>query len=229
MSEAYETHPDEARLNDLVDGLLTAEDARSLEAHFEGCEACRRRVDALRALTADLAGLPKALSPRRDLRQGVRERVRGGSAGGRLPAVLRAAAAVLLAVGAGAGVWFGLLAPEPPAPGPDAPAVAADDVIVAPYAAAADELAAELEARREALAPYAGRALEASLRSVDRAIRELERARAREGADEELTRRLSAAHRTRLELLRTAAGMLPASGMLPADGLLPADGAGGET
>ena len=64
MSEAYETHPDEARLNDLVDGLLAAEDARSVEAHLEGCQACRRRVDALRALTSDLAGLPRSISPR---------------------------------------------------------------------------------------------------------------------------------------------------------------------
>lgn len=197
-------HPDEAELNDLVDGLLADGRAVEVEEHLFACERCRRRVAALRGLASDLAGLPSEIRPPRDLRPGIREEVSTGPDPPRSVPWLRAAAAVLLAVGAGAGVWIGLLAPDGPAAGPE-------DSVVERYVRAAGELSAELSGRRGALDPSAARALEASLGSVERAISELERARARDPADGELTRRLQRAHETRLELLRTALALAEAT------------------
>jgi len=46
------------RLSDWLDGELEAGAARAVAAHFDGCGACARRAEELRAVSALLAGLP---------------------------------------------------------------------------------------------------------------------------------------------------------------------------
>lgn len=51
-------HPDEARLNEYVDGELDDAARADVAAHVAGCAACAVRLAELRALFADLAALP---------------------------------------------------------------------------------------------------------------------------------------------------------------------------
>lgn len=199
------THPGDARLHDYVDDLLEPDAAREVAGHLESCGRCRERVEAIRELTARLGDLPREIPPRRDLRPDLPDGARAGSAPGGTAgagrdagAWLRAAAVVAAMAGAGALVWLGVLRQE----APRASRATAPDPVVATYAEAAGELATEIRRRRSELSPAATRALEASLASVDASIRELERARERVPVEEELTRRLAARYRTKLEILR---------------------------
>lgn len=51
-------HLDEDVLNEYLDDLLDAGQARTVEAHLEGCPACRQRLDMLRAVFQALDDLP---------------------------------------------------------------------------------------------------------------------------------------------------------------------------
>ena len=205
-------HPDEAQLHDWVDGRLEADEAAGVADHLEACGRCRERVEALGGLAARLGDLPREIPPRQDLRPelpdggGEGEAAAGGAADARPGAGgwLRAAAVAAALAGTATAVWLGLGrdgGPEASAPRPE----------VSAYAEAAGELAREIRRRKGELSPEAARALEASLASVDEAIRELERARASGRTGEELTRRLSARYRTKLEILRGAAAWLETS------------------
>ncbi|MFQ5679032.1 MAG: anti-sigma factor family protein [Gemmatimonadota bacterium] len=66
-------------LNGYVDGLLAPEAARRVEAHLAECRSCRLEAEATRSLLSDLADLPKSLVPERNLRPGIRARIRAGS------------------------------------------------------------------------------------------------------------------------------------------------------
>lgn len=191
-------HPDEARLNDYVDGLLDVDQATEVEAHLAACAECRDRVAALRSLTERLGALPEGISPRRDLRPEGARPVDGGRPW------LRAAAAVAVLTAAGAAVWLGVDSSG------RAGSAGASDPVIASYAEAARELTGELRTRKTELSPAAVRALDANLAAVDAAIRELERAR-RGVNDDELDHHLEGRYRTKLELLRGALAILEAS------------------
>ena len=64
-----------AKLNDCVDGQLPAAEARATAAHVASCAACRRELEALRALLATATALPRGIAPRRDLWAGIRSEV----------------------------------------------------------------------------------------------------------------------------------------------------------
>lgn len=55
------------RLDDYVDDTLSIAEARQVHAHLAGCPACRARLDALQALRARTAALPRELPPSREL------------------------------------------------------------------------------------------------------------------------------------------------------------------
>jgi len=76
-------HPDESRLNDLVDDRLPdRERVRALE-HLERCESCRTVIAELRTLKAAAALLGRDVQPDPGVWKGIEERIRG-SAGPRL-------------------------------------------------------------------------------------------------------------------------------------------------
>ena len=55
------SHPDEGVLQELLDGELVGEPLETLEAHLTRCEACRARVDAMRATMLEADGLVERL------------------------------------------------------------------------------------------------------------------------------------------------------------------------
>ena len=83
--------------------------------------------------------------------------------------------------------------------------------MIASYAEAARDLTAEVRTRKTELSPAAVRALDTNLAAVDAAIRELERARRSDGADDALDHHLEGRYRTKLELLRGALAILEES------------------
>ncbi|MDB4951930.1 MAG: hypothetical protein JWM27_4579 [Gemmatimonadetes bacterium] len=100
-------------LDDFVAGELGDADRERVSAHLAACDACRADADALRALLADAAALPRGIAPGRDLWADIAPRLQprapgDGDAtadikviplfprGGRTPRWLLAAAAVVL-------------------------------------------------------------------------------------------------------------------------------------
>lgn len=57
----------ENRLNDYLDGILSANEIKEVEKHLEGCLACREELLRLRNLMAETAALPKEMAPERNL------------------------------------------------------------------------------------------------------------------------------------------------------------------
>ena len=66
-------HPTEERLNDYVDGELTAPERAGVEAHLAACTACRAEVEGLRDLLRHVAGLPREIAPPPEVWEAVRE------------------------------------------------------------------------------------------------------------------------------------------------------------
>ncbi len=64
---------DEALLNDYVDGLLDEVQREQLERQLAECESSRAEVEALKALRAEAAALPKEVAPGRDLFPQIRQ------------------------------------------------------------------------------------------------------------------------------------------------------------
>src|SRR5690606_20036329 len=138
--------------------LLGEAERRTIERHVRACEACRAELEALRALTARLAALPRTIAPETDLLPGIHARIRWGSARPLRPRYALAAAAVLLvALGAVLALVVTRDAARPPIaaeashePGASSPA-AEFRALDARYPAAARELLTELEALEDAL------------------------------------------------------------------------------
>lgn len=119
-------HIDEARSNDYVEGILTEDSTREVEAHLAACEECTVHVERLRSLLADLADLPTEAAPSRDLWAGIHARMeKSEKAGTGEPQPLRQgsphgarrisfsvgqlmAASVALAILSGGSVWMAL-------------------------------------------------------------------------------------------------------------------------
>lgn len=66
---------DHPMLDDFVDGKLPWRTRRSIARHLRSCDRCRAEVEGLRRLRARTSGLPRALSPQRDLWPGVHGRI----------------------------------------------------------------------------------------------------------------------------------------------------------
>lgn len=209
-------HPDDARLNDYADGLLEAAGGEEVAAHLERCKACETQVERIRALTAELAALPREITPGRDLRPPSPARRRPATpsrpaAPSRQPTRpwLRAAAVVALIV-AGAAIARVVSAPDPATD--HAPALATEDaaglVPADAYANATRALRSVVEAHRDDVPEEASLLVDRNLEAVEGAIRELEQASARLPGDPDLARMLDQQYRTRLELLRSAVALV---------------------
>lgn len=63
-------------LNDFVDGVLSHDENRQLEAHLSGCDKCRDQLRRLQAVLHKAAHLPKTIEPPRDLWPEIEGRIR---------------------------------------------------------------------------------------------------------------------------------------------------------
>ncbi|MGE5245667.1 MAG: hypothetical protein ACM3SQ_15700 [Betaproteobacteria bacterium] len=141
-------HPNDATLNDYVEGSLDAAGREDVERHLAaGCAECRAAIDDLREIRQVASTLQPIAPP-----AGVWERLEAaiGSDAARTPARRYPwtwlAAAAVLAIAAGAAIWLGPLAARHRA-APAQPAAATD--------AQSRELAASVEAElREAESHY---------------------------------------------------------------------------
>ena len=183
-------HLSEERLNDHVDGRLPPDEAARVDAHLARCDLCRRTVREFRALTAELAGLPREIRPERDLRPAIAEPRR----------FRRYVAAALVLLTAGGAALALLLGGPGPGVGPATAAIES-------YERAGRALTVEFAARRDHLDPATADLLDRNLAVVETAIRELEDARAGSPSDPALAELLERRHRLRLELLREAVAL----------------------
>ena len=215
-------------LDDLVDGTIAEDARRALEGHLAACLTCRAEEVRLRALLARAAALPLRVEPGRDLWPGVAQRLAGANvvAGGfagrarrRIPLPLAAAAAAVL-VAATALVTSVLVRSERPphaAAGPGAEPVGAVPASLAlsdargAYESARRQLHAALDARRGSLSPATLKVVDENLTVIERAVREMEDALARDPGNRELPALLASAYRQELDVLQVAAG-IPARG-----------------
>jgi anti-sigma factor RsiW len=219
---SMDEHLDE-RLSAYVDGALTGEALAAAEAHLAGCAACRDAVQGLR----QVVGLARALDdrpPSRDLWPGIAERItaaRGAAVVALKPRrrfvfsipQLAAAGVVLSLFSAGiAGTAVHLAARHgEPATAAATPAAGLPQHVAAtagPYDAAIDDLEGILAARRADLDSSTVRAVEASLRVIDRAIAQARAALLRDPNNPYLNGHLRSTLDRKLDLLRRAA-MLP--------------------
>ncbi len=210
-------HPTEERLNDYVDGELTAPERAGVEAHLAACTACRAEVEGLRDLLRHVAGLPREIAPPPEVWEAVREETV------EIPRIGRAApwgarwgiAAAVVVAALSSGITAALLrAPAgeatlaPVTVRPVVPETQAAMVdfrrAEAGYAATAADLEAALHAGRDRLSPETLRVIEDNLRTIDAAIREARSALARDPASAELPHVLDATYRDKIDVLERA-------------------------
>jgi anti-sigma factor RsiW len=204
------------RLDDYVDGALTEAELHAVELHLAGCEGCAGQERWLRALVAQAAALPREMNPSRDLWPGIAERiaaVRPRPAPRVVrriwswsPALLAAAAAVLVALGASLSrVW-------PPAAGREAgtgtvqeAAWTTDPSLLAAereYERATGQLMAALEARRAALPPETVASVEKDLTTIDAALRQVRGAIRQDPGNLQLSHMLASTHQKKVDVLQ---------------------------
>lgn len=234
-------HPDRQALHRHAEGGLEEDGAaRRVEEHLEGCARCREEVGAIREILRRAAELPRGIRPRRDLWPGIESRVRTGEAGpageetavaedpsgiGPIPDLRRAApwlaaaAAVLVALTAGATLWIaggpgGVPDPGPAgvASGPPTDTARGTSAVLteaarveAGYRPLVDRLGGVLERQGDRLPPETREVVDRNLRVIDEAIAEAESALARHPASPELLRALDRSYRQKIDLLRRSA------------------------
>jgi len=212
-----------ARLSEYADGELPADERVELERHLETCGECRATVGDLGRLR-DLAGALADGEPPRDLWPGIEARI-GGEARV-LPLTRRwtftlpqlaAAAALLVAVGAGATAIAlrGAATPATPGPAvigaPDSGAVPVVRTASATFDDAVADLARVLAERRDRLDSTTVRVLEQSLVTIDRAIAQARAALATDPNDPYLNAHLAETMRRKLNLMRQAVTLVAES------------------
>ncbi|HKK07318.1 MAG TPA: zf-HC2 domain-containing protein [Gemmatimonadota bacterium] len=185
-------HPDEASLNDFVDGLLGEPEAGRVRSHLEACERCRAEVRGLRALVEEASRLPSSVEPPAALWAAVARRTVGKARSRRrmrfrpgrwelaaaavlLVALSSLVTAVLLRSGSGGtaagtpGMRVAAGGP-PPTAGAAAPAPDPATVLEASYAPSVASLRARFEARRSQLSPETVEIVERNLAVIDSAL-----------------------------------------------------------
>jgi anti-sigma factor RsiW len=217
------------RLSEYVDGELPADTRAELERHLVACGDCRVAVSDLRRVR-DLAAALADVEPSRDLWPGIGARIGAARpADGVLPLhrrwvftlpQLAAAAALLLAVGAGsAAVAFRGGRRAAREGRPPALAVTAAAPATAPVAFTGTEslnqatanLERLLAEHRDRLDTATVRVLEQSLKVIDHAIAEAQAALAADPNDPYLNAHLAETMRRKVTLMRRAATLLAAS------------------
>jgi hypothetical protein len=213
----------EDRLAPWLRGELDEAEERAWLAAARSDAAVAREVEDYRRLLAELRALPREAAPDRDLYPSIAARLPAPRPGRARVPLSTAALAAGLALLVGAAVAWRLGRP-PRVAGGAAPAAvqapATPGATAAPppgalartaYAATdrelariADELRRAVEARADGLPPATRRLLFENLRVIDRAIRDVESALARDPADAELARTWIAYRRREIDLLRQA-------------------------
>ena len=215
-------HPGEARLNDYLDGELDADAEADVSRHLAECATCRGDVERLRRVVTAAAALDDTIEPARDLWTRIDARIDAAASveldawRDRSPRGLwghryqLAAAATLLVIAASTGTLLLVRqadrsAPVAAAPTPDAAAVRLVSVPgQADYVRAIQELDALLRARQDQLDPLTVAVVEQNMAIIDQAIRETQSALASDPANGDLNRAVSAAYKTKINLLRRA-------------------------
>jgi len=213
-------HLTESQLNDYVDGAVDARSRAAIEAHHAKCAVCRSELQAMRSLVAEIGELPAQITPSRDLRAGIAERIaraehhtvpaKQGTIRVMRRARFLAAAAVLVLATTTLTRWWVLRdtsdAPVAPAlpPAPSAPLPVAFRTEEARYHDAIAELQRTLERSRAELAPQTIAILERNLFIIDRAIAESRAALAQDPANNDLSRMVLSAYEQKLQLLQRA-------------------------
>lgn len=229
MSEAIS----EDRLNDYVDGLLSAAEAAEIERLLATSREARDTVEFLLGLRQRSAELPVSIEPDRDLWPAIRERMApgplssvqgGGDTMRAVPpkpgwfprlgplqwATVAAAAIVLVVTSSAITAWFVGTAAELPlqeAPSGTAPigvALAEQPANEAAYALEIEQLLWALYENRERLDEDTISTIETNLRVIDRAIRSAREALEDDPQNVGLTRMLTSNYRHKLELLQRA-------------------------
>ena len=215
-------HPGEARLNDYLDGELDARAEAEVVRHLADCVTCRVEVERLRAIVASAAELPDSIEPRRDLWSSIEARI--DTAGTVDLEAWRArprsalwnhrwelvAAATLLVLVASTGTL--LLVRDQAREAPIAVTDTADTAPVrlvsvpgqADYVAAIQELDALLRQRAGQLDPATAEVVRVNMAIIDQAIREAQAALAADPANGDLNQAVSAAYKSKINLLRQA-------------------------
>ncbi len=217
------------RLSDHVDGGLSSEESRALEAHLAGCAECRQTLADLRDIVARARELGP-VEPERDLWPGIEEamgrprvlafpatRRRPGPRGLFLTVPQMAAAAAVLVLVSGVATWWagpGIGAGGARAGDPRSAALAAEGApaFAAEVPGPAPDLARELASLETALAeahsrldPNTVRILEKNLGVIERAISESRRALEVDPGNEYLRQHLDRAYRDKADFLREVA------------------------
>jgi hypothetical protein len=208
------------RIDDLLDGRLSAAEAREVEGHLECCPHCAAEVVEAAGLAARIAGLPRALEPERDLWPRIaarldEARVVRGRFGRRELAV---AASILLAAAAVIGAYLAgrqqalTASALAPAAAPATGAIEAENLLasfgalgVLDYATTRRALLEVLEQRREQLAPETFELVMANLELIEESMTRIAAALGADPGNELLQRQLVAAYRRQVDLLERAA------------------------
>jgi hypothetical protein len=210
--------PPEQSRHDFADGVLDAAAAADVEAHLARCASCAREHDRLLSLRARARALSREVSPPPELWSAIETRIApragAGDAWWRRPAMLAAAALVLMSL-ASAGTVLVMRArpaavasvPAAASPAPPASLRAIDQG----HREAIDELTRALENRRGELSPETVAAVERSLDIVDQALAEARAALAGDPGNATLTELVATAYRHKLTVLRRAAELEPRS------------------
>ena len=219
------THPDETRLNDYLDGELDARAERDLLEHVSGCASCRTELDALRGLLARAAALSDSIEPPHDLWRDIEARIDTASTTNIDAWRIRrrgalwshryelAAAATLLVLLASTGTFLLVRQADPVVPiatqdTRPAPAAGAVTLAAMPgqadYVAAVQELDALLRQREGSMDAQTAEVVRRNMAIIDQAIREAQAALAADPANGDLNRAVSAAYKTKINLLRRA-------------------------
>ncbi|HEY6157156.1 MAG TPA: zf-HC2 domain-containing protein [Gemmatimonadales bacterium] len=190
----------ETRLNEYVDGTLTAETRGLVEAHLAQCAGCREAVAELRALIASAAGLPRSIESGRDLWAPIHARIVRRATWNVQRGFWRGA----LAAAATLVIGFALYRLLPSSPALDRPGGEGWEAVQAEYDEAGAQLRDALASQRPRLEPATVALLQRNLGVIDAAIRESRDALARDPGNVELRGLVASAAREKVELLRWA-------------------------
>jgi hypothetical protein len=202
----------ETRLNDYLDGDMSAEDARHFESELERDPALRADLDALRRLSAEAVRLPRAIDPERDLWPAIARRLHPRTASPRPRTTgLRIALAAAMLVGAFlGGVWVAtqhatdigpstaLLNGKQQRP----PIVAAFDQVRAEYAGMRNDVVAALATSKGSITPETASVIRENLEIIDKAVSQIDGALQKDPDNSALRDLLLAAYDNEVGLLR---------------------------
>ena len=232
-------HISNGRMNDAVDGLLTASEMNEIDAHVLVCGACRDDYARVSETVAALRALPRSASVPDEAWAGLSGRLSatpsdngaGEATVIELPTAVTAsierrvsftvtqlaAAAIVLSVLSAGTMWVALGPTELPeatsAVSRNAPGGAAARAISTEntrYVEVVDQLEQILEQGRGVLAPSTLVTIEESLATVDAAIAEIETALGDDPNSDLLLRMLANHQRTKLGVLQRAAAAVQA-------------------